>query len=92
MSNKVSAIILVTLILIVQFSPQTIIAPAKSYLTPKTVDVSKLTSLSGYPNSLYGETVRGIEDVNHDGFGDFIVGGREYNNWQGKSWIYYGGP
>ena len=32
-----------------------------------------------------------IGDYNKDGYQDFIVGGRGWNGWQGKVWIYFGG-
>jgi len=33
-----------------------------------------------------------IGDFNGDGYGDVVMGGPEYNNWQGRCYLWYGGP
>ena len=48
--------------------------------------------VNGEQDSIYGEIITSIGDYNHDGYQDFLVGGRIYNGWQGKAWIYFGGP
>ncbi|MCA9750008.1 MAG: FG-GAP repeat protein, partial [Romboutsia sp.] len=37
-----------------------------------------------------GNTVSGAGDLNDDGYNDFVIGGRGYNNFQGKAKIYFG--
>lgn len=53
---------------------------------------ANLPGLLGERDTLYGESITGIGDYNHDGYGDMIIGGRAWNGWQGKVWIYYGSP
>ncbi|WP_167855723.1 malectin domain-containing carbohydrate-binding protein [Hymenobacter fodinae] len=50
-----------------------------SILTP---DVTK--------NTQFGGSVAGAGDLNHDGFGDIIVGAQDVNNGQGLAYVYYG--
>ena len=33
-----------------------------------------------------------VGDFNKDGYGDLVVGGWRHNNYQGRAWLYYGGP
>ena len=58
----------------------------------KLISASNLQSVTGEKNSKFGETVTSIGDYNLDGYPDFVVGGREYNDWQGRAWIYFTGP
>ena len=43
------------------------------------------------PRSGFGMRLT-VGDVNGDGYDDAIINGWEYNNEQGRVWIYYGGP
>lgn len=54
------------------------------------IPASSLLSFGGVRDSSFGEIVSGIGDYNQDGFEDIVVGGRQWNGWQGKTWIYYG--
>ncbi|MHA2336037.1 MAG: integrin alpha [Candidatus Hodarchaeales archaeon] len=54
------------------------------------ISARDLISVTGEVESVYGETVTGIGDYNLDGYEDFIVGGRMWQDWRGKAWIYFG--
>jgi hypothetical protein len=63
-------------------------------------DLSTLNGANGFringegPTSLFGNSVRFAGDVNGDGFGDIIIGARDYNNGTksdaGKSYVVFG--
>ena len=57
----------------------------------KLISASNLQSVTGEPNSKFGEMITSIGDYNLDGNPDFIIGGRQYNGWQGRAWVYYTG-
>lgn len=59
---------------------------------PEIISAKNFQYVNGTANSIYGESVTNIGDYNLDGYQDFIVGGREYNNWQGRVWVYLTGP
>jgi hypothetical protein len=42
-------------------------------------------------NSQFGSSVSGAGDVNHDGYGDIIIGAQEENGSKGAAYIYFGG-
>jgi hypothetical protein len=53
-----------------------------------TISAKNLQFVNGEISSSYGEVITNIGDYDQDGFEDFIVGGRQYAGWRGKTWIY----
>ena len=56
----------------------------------ETVATAKAKTADGVPDSIYGESISSIGDYNKDGHDDIVVGGREYGDWRGNVWIYFG--
>jgi hypothetical protein len=56
----------------------------------ETIQPTEAIAADGVIDSFYGETVSGIGDYNKDGYDDIIVGGRQYQDWRGNTWIYFG--
>lgn len=71
--------------------PLTISIVAQNENNPLQISAADLIFVDGELQSIFGESVANIGDYNLDGYEDFIVGGRSWNEWQGKVWIYYGG-
>jgi len=61
------------------------------YGGPAADNAADLT-LTGEVGSFFGTSVSGAGDVNGDGYADIIVGAAGYNSYQGRAYVYYGGP
>jgi len=60
------------------------------FVTAETIEPTKGITADGVADSFYGETISSIGDYNKDGYDDIVVGGRQYQNWRGNTWIYFG--
>jgi len=70
---------------------------ATTWATGKTIMTSEAdwTSEANQVEAYYGESLGTAGDVNGDGFDDFIVGARMYDNGlqnAGVAWLFYGSP
>jgi hypothetical protein len=59
----------------------------------KALELELLGILEGENDGdLFGDAVAGLGDINGDGYEDFAVGARWYGPYQGKVYVYFGGP
>lgn len=91
--------VLIVVIVFCSLLSITVMVNAKSNSNPtpvtptvKVISASTLQYVTGTDNSIFGESVTSIGDYNLDGYQDFLVGGRQFNNWQGRAWVYLMGP
>jgi len=54
-------------------------------------EICDMTFIGTNKESRFGN-VLAVGDFNGDNYDDLAVGGRTYNNFQGRVWLYYGGP
>jgi hypothetical protein len=60
------------------------------YIDP-ILETPSWTAESNQAGALFGCSVAGAGDVNHDGYDDVIVGAFKYDN-EGRAYVYHGGP
>jgi hypothetical protein len=64
--------------------------------SPRGLEPEPVSRIMGWqPHAGFGMGISGIGDVNHDGYGDVVIGANNYthsNPYEGAVFVYYGGP